>query len=99
MESVYRLRLYIIISTLLILLGVGTVMFHLLENYTWIQAFYFSVTTMTTVGYGDLVPSHDGTRLAVALYILISVSLYVSLITHVGFIFLERREKRATDRK
>ena len=71
-------------------------LFHYLEpSFTWVQAFYFTVTTMTTVGYGDLTPSNDFTRLAVALYILLAVTLYVSLITHFGSHYLQYHSIRA----
>lgn len=81
-------------TTLVLLLIGGTVLFRHLEPFTWIQAFYFTVTTMTTVGYGDLVPSNDLTRLAVSLYILVAVTLYVSLLTHFGVSYLEFHERR-----
>lgn len=88
-----KTRLKIICSTLAMLIAIGTLLFKLLEPFTWIQAFYFSVATMTTVGYGDLVPSTDLTRLIVALYALLSITLYVSLATYLGLYFLERRER------
>lgn len=75
-------------------MALGTGLFKFLEPFTWIQAFYFTVSTMTTVGYGDLVPSSDGTRLVVALYMIVSVSLYVSFITFLGSHILETRVKQ-----
>ena len=92
-------KLQIIISTFVTMLVGGTVLFHTLEDFTWIQAFYFSVTTMTTVGYGDLVPTNDFTRLVVAVYILIAVTLYVSLATYLGVYYLEQREKKKHERE
>lgn len=90
------LKIKIIFTTLLILLAGGTALFHYLEpTFTLIQSFYFTVTTMTTVGYGDLTPSNDITRLAVSLYILVAVTLYVSLITHFGSHYLEFRHSHA----
>ncbi|MCH99287.1 two-pore potassium channel 3-like [Trifolium medium] len=31
----------------------GTVMSHILEHTTWIDSFYLSISSVTTVGYGD----------------------------------------------
>lgn len=86
-----KTHIQVIISTLITLVAIGTVIFKFLEPFNWIQAFYFSVSTMTTVGYGDLVPSSDFTRLVVAFYALISVTLYVSLAAFIGLNYLEKR--------
>ena len=99
MQISSSLRIKIIFSTLLSLLAGGTVLFKYLEPFTWIQALYFNVTTMTTVGMGDLIPSNDYTRLAVALYILVSVTLYISLATYLGSAYLDVREKRKLEKQ
>lgn len=94
----YKIR--IIYATLFLLVIGGTVLFYYLEpTFTWIQAFYFTVTTMTTVGYGDLTPSNDVTRLAVSFYILFAVTLYLSLIIHFGTHYLEYHSRRANRKK
>jgi hypothetical protein len=99
MESNPLFKIRIIFGTLIFLVLGGTVLFHYLEpSFTWIQAFYFAVTTITTVGYGDLVPTNDLTRLAVSIYILFAVSLYVSLVTHFGAHYLEYTQRRVSSR-
>lgn len=93
-----NLRIKIIFTTLFSVLVGGTILFKHLEPYTWIQAFYFTVTTMTTVGYGDLIPSNDYTRLAVAVFILVSVTLYISLATYLGGAYLHARERKQLEK-
>lgn len=92
-------KIRIILATLFAMIVGGTALFHYLENYTFIQSFYFTVTTMTTVGYGDIVPTNDTTRLVVSFYILIAVSLYMSLVTHFGIHYLQFHEKRTLKKK
>ena len=53
----------------------GTVSFSLLEGWPLRDALYFSVQMLSTVGYGDLVPSHPASKLLCCVYILIGVSL------------------------
>ena len=58
-----------------VLLAISTAIFHTLEGWGWINSFYFSVVTLTTVGYGDLVPTSDISRLVTSIYILLSIPL------------------------
>lgn len=62
-------------------LASGTIFFHNVEGWSWIDAFYFSVTTMSTVGYGDLAPKSDFGKLFTTLYIVVAVGLFVALVS------------------
>ena len=44
-----------------------------------VDALYFSVVTISTVGYGDISPSTDGSRLFTTIYILFGVTIVLSL--------------------
>ncbi|MEL6590165.1 MAG: potassium channel family protein [Bacteroidota bacterium] len=87
-------KIVIASSTLLGWIGVGTILFHRLESWTYIQSFYFSVVTVTTVGYGDLSPSSDISRLFTAIYILIGVSIGIVTLGVIGSEILQYREIR-----
>jgi voltage-gated potassium channel len=59
---------------LIVVLVVGTVGFVFIEGYPWFDAFYMTLTTITTVGYGEIRPlSHTG-RLFNSLLIVFGVS-------------------------
>ena len=49
----------------------GTAFYWAAEDWSLIQSLYFSVVTLTTVGYGDLTPTSDYTRIFTVIYILI----------------------------
>ncbi len=70
-EHVYR----ILAAAALALITVGTVVYHTLEDWSWVDSFYFSVIAITTVGFGDLTPSTDGSKLFTVAYIVAGISI------------------------
>ena len=75
-------------------LAVGTIGFHWLEDWTWIEAFYFSTYTLTTVGYGDYLPTTDTSRLCASLYMIVGVTIALAALGIVGTNYISRREDR-----
>ncbi len=53
------IKLAMAVFSILILLVSGTIVFHYIEGWGWIDSFYFTGVTLTTVGYGDLAPDTD----------------------------------------
>jgi hypothetical protein len=53
----------------------GTVVFMLLERWSFVDALYFSVVTLATVGFGDLHPTTDATKLFTVVYILSGIGI------------------------
>lgn len=53
--------------------------FHNLENWSWEDSLYFTTSTITTVGYGDLVPhSYYGRLFTIPLMLVgVGIGLYV----------------------
>ena len=60
----------------------------------WIQSFYFSVVTLTTVGYGDLHPTTEVFRLFTALFVLLGVAIVLVSLGIIWKNHIERRERR-----
>ncbi len=70
--SVILLSLFAFIAYLLL----GTFAFsYYFENWTPIDAMYFTVVTFTTCGYGDLVPVGDLERLFTLIFIIVGITL------------------------
>lgn len=57
------------------LLGLGTIAYRFLEDWSWVDALYFSTVAVTTVGFGDLTPSSDASKLFTVFYILSGISI------------------------
>jgi voltage-gated potassium channel len=69
---------------LAILLGAGVVGFKILSQLSWIDAFYMTVITITTVGFGEVQPLDESSKVFTILLILTSVVIVgyaISVIT------------------
>lgn len=66
--------------SVLLVVGFGTVFYHEYEKWSWVDSFYFTVVTLTTVGYGDLSPTLPLTKLFTVVYLIVGVGLISSFI-------------------
>lgn len=64
----------------LILLAIGTTFYHTIEGWSWVDSFYFSVITLSTVGYGDFSPATVAGKLFTTLYILMGLGVLTNFI-------------------
>ena len=69
-----------IFSWVLILLLTGTWFYHQWEGWSWLDALYFSVVTLTTVGYGDLSPQTAVGKIFTMIYIILGLGILSSFI-------------------
>jgi voltage-gated potassium channel Kch len=63
-------------------LTVGTVVFRSIEGWDWIDSFYFSAVSLTTVGYGDITPATDEGKLFAVLYLFIGIGIIAAMINN-----------------
>ena len=57
-----------LVAAIFALLSIGTVTFHILEGWGFIDSFYFSAMTATTVGYGDFIPTKTSSKIFTVFY-------------------------------
>jgi voltage-gated potassium channel len=70
---------------------VGTVFYSLVEDWSIVDSFYFSTMTLATVGFGDLAPTTDGSKLFTVFYVLGGVGILVTFFTELTRWSLELR--------
>ena len=72
----------------------GTIFYSLQEGWSLVDALYFSVTTLTTVGLGDLAPTTTIGKFFTVAYIFSGLGLIAGFITTIGTETLSRRARR-----
>ncbi|KAL5066388.1 hypothetical protein RYX36_028125 [Vicia faba] len=80
-------------------LGTGTLCFFLasyqiqgIKTYGFLDALYFCVVTMTTVGYGDLVPNSTIAKLLACLYVFTGMALGGLILSKAADYIVEKQE-------
>ncbi|KAI8052598.1 calcium-activated BK potassium channel alpha subunit-domain-containing protein [Gilbertella persicaria] len=84
-----RTKLIHLVCTLVVLLYNGTCAFQYMEvtfgvhNYSILESLYVVMVTLSTVGYGDITPNTQGSRIVMMLLIVIALSVLPVLISDV----------------
>jgi potassium channel subfamily K len=88
-----------VLITLTVYLGVGTLIFYLVRNQIkgmktdrFLDALYFTIVTMTTVGYGDLVPNSDLTKLLACAFVFSGMALMGLILSKAADYLVEKQE-------
>lgn len=77
-------RLIMPVSMLLLTILFGTAGYIVIENFSFLEALYMSVITISTVGFGEIKPLSESGRIFTIILILINLALftyYITLIT------------------
>ena len=82
----------LVLITLTILIS-GTVFFHFIEGWQWLDSFYFCVITLATVGYGDFTPKTNVGKIAVIFYVISGIGIFLSFL-QAYFEFIKEDSKR-----
>lgn len=76
-------------------LAIGMFFYMRVEGWSFIDALYFCVVTLTTIGYGDLYPTRDVSKLFTVVYIITGLGMLASFINLIAQRRLRRTEERA----
>jgi voltage-gated potassium channel Kch len=84
---------------LLLVILLGTVFYHYTEGWGWIDSLYFSVITLSTVGYGDFSPTTPFTKLFTTVYIFLGISIFAAFASMLARERVEISQERTTRKK
>ena len=86
-----------LLVTTIIILAIGTVVYHYLEGWNYLDSLYFSVVTLTTIGYGDFHPVTDMGKLFTIFYIVVGIGMILGFINTVQHHYTHMKFKERKD--
>lgn len=73
MKSIINSKITVALFLLFVVFMSGVLGFRLFSQYSWIDSFYMTVITITTVGYGEVMPLSPSEKVFVSLLIISSI--------------------------
>jgi voltage-gated potassium channel len=83
-----RQRIFSLLLLVVAMLGTATIVYSHLEGWSLIDSLYFSTVTMTTIGYGDLTPTTNTSKLFTILFVLSGVAVMLYTLSTLGMYYL-----------
>ena len=93
MRSVYVSRLRVYLTILGVVLFTGMIGLITLEHFSPLDAFYFIIETVSTVGYGDLHPLTPAGKALTIFIILAGVGCFVGVVANAIEYMIDMRER------
>ncbi len=88
-----QMKLFYAVFVAAVIVVVGAVFFHTYEKWGWLDSFYFAVTTISTVGFGDLHPTVPETKIFVMGYVIFGVAIMLYAFNALGQYWVENRQQ------
>ncbi|CUH77461.1 potassium channel family protein [Tropicibacter naphthalenivorans] len=88
-----KLRIITLLVTLVLIIASGTVFFHLVEGWSLLDSYFFTVVTLSTVGYGNLVPVTALGKIGTTVFILAGLGVFAVAIQQFGVFAMRKREE------
>lgn len=83
-----------LLSIVVSLLLIGTIVYSRLEGWGFIDSVYFSTMTLTTIGYGDLHPTREITKVFTVFFALTGVAMMLYSLTVLGTHYIHYLDTR-----
>ena len=85
----------VLVLGVLAIVATGTTFYTIAEKWSVVDALYFTVITLTTIGYGDLHPTTDVSKIFTIFFVLAGVSFILGFLNFIiGRTVKERVEKK-----
>jgi len=80
-------RLWVALSLMVIAVLIGTFGYRIIEQVPWFDAYYMSLVTLSTVGFGEVIPLSHAGRLFTSFLIIFNIGFFAYSISTITSIF------------
>ncbi|XP_020520532.1 two-pore potassium channel 3 isoform X2 [Amborella trichopoda] len=92
-----RMKVALALGVVVLCIGVGTGVLHLIEQLGWLDSFYLSVMSVTTVGYGDRAFTTLPGRLFASVWLLVSTLAVARAFLYLAEWRIDKRHRRVAN--
>lgn len=89
-----RIKVGLALAVVIGCIAIGTIMVHYLEDMSWVDSFYLSVTSVTTVGYGDYAFKTIRGRCFAVIWLLVSTLAVARAFLYLAELRIDKRNRR-----
>jgi voltage-gated potassium channel len=75
MRSILKSKIYLLVILISSTIAVGTAGYMLVEGYTFLEALYMTIITLSTTGFGEIRPLSAGGRIFTILLLILTLSI------------------------
>ncbi|KAG9128635.1 hypothetical protein Leryth_017125 [Lithospermum erythrorhizon] len=93
-----RLKVGLALGVVLLSIGIGSLVLHLVEGLDWVDSVYLAVMSVTTVGYGDKAFKTTGGRWFAAVWLLLSTLAVARAFLYLAEARIAKRHRRIADK-
>jgi len=97
--AVHGHKFKILFIAVIVLLVVGTAFYHQVEGFSWVDSFYFTSVTLTTVGFGDFVPSTIAGKIFTVAYLFVGIGIILGFINLLAKQRIRRRLYQSAEKE
>jgi voltage-gated potassium channel len=90
---VRQFKAHTVIISLVGIISIGTVFFHFVEGWSWLESYFFTVITISTVGYGQLVPVTPLGMIGTTVFIFVGLGVFIVAIQQFALYHMRKREE------
>jgi voltage-gated potassium channel len=99
MMRLFRSKIYLAITLMLAVLMIGVLGYRFISNYSWLDAFYMTIITVATVGFGEVKPLDASSKIFTALLIVSSLVIFSFAISVITEYILSRNSLQILKKK